>query len=132
MFSEKEIAYLDSQRLARIATVSSELQVDVSPVGFDFDGQYFYTYSSIMKKTNRYKNVAAGNTKVSLVVDDLETIDPHTPRGIKIHGIADIVEREGPYGKGLHLRIAPTKSWSYGILEPAFQNGHWTTTKMTW
>jgi pyridoxamine 5'-phosphate oxidase family protein len=37
MFSDKEIAYLQSQRLARIATVSKERQPDVAPVGFDFD-----------------------------------------------------------------------------------------------
>jgi len=45
IFSEKEIEYLKSQRLARIATVnvSSEdqtIQPDVVPVGFDFDGDY--------------------------------------------------------------------------------------------
>jgi hypothetical protein len=42
MFSDKEISYIKSQRLARIATASSELQPDVAPVGFDFDGTYFY------------------------------------------------------------------------------------------
>ena len=41
IFSEKEIEYLKSQRLARIATVnvSSEdqtIQPDVVPLGFDF------------------------------------------------------------------------------------------------
>jgi pyridoxamine 5'-phosphate oxidase family protein len=43
MFSEKEIEYLKSQRILRIATAvgSSErsVQPDVVPVGFDFDGQ---------------------------------------------------------------------------------------------
>jgi pyridoxamine 5'-phosphate oxidase family protein len=41
MFSEKESAYLKSQRVARIATASKRLQPDVAPVGFDFDGTYF-------------------------------------------------------------------------------------------
>ena len=45
IFSEKEIEYLKSQRLARMATVnvSSEdqtIQPDVVPVGFDFDGDF--------------------------------------------------------------------------------------------
>lgn len=44
MFSDKEINYLKSQRLARVATVSGELQPDVSPVGFEFDGESFYIY----------------------------------------------------------------------------------------
>jgi pyridoxamine 5'-phosphate oxidase family protein len=42
MFSDKELSYLKTQRLARIATASRELQPDVAPVGFDFDGTYFY------------------------------------------------------------------------------------------
>ncbi len=41
--SEKEVEYIKSQHLARISIVSPEdLQPDVSPVGFDFDGEYFY------------------------------------------------------------------------------------------
>jgi hypothetical protein len=36
MFSENEITYLKSQRIARIATASAQLQPDVVPVGFDF------------------------------------------------------------------------------------------------
>ena len=42
MFSEKEIAYLKSQKLARIATVSADGEPDVAPVGFTFDGQRFH------------------------------------------------------------------------------------------
>ena len=57
IFSEKEIEYLKSQRLARIATVnvSSEdqtIQPDVVPVGFDFDGDYLYVGGiNILKST---------------------------------------------------------------------------------
>ena len=59
MFSEKEMQYLKSQRVARIATasVSSEkdkngfvIQPDIAPVGFDFDGEYLYvggTFSNL-------------------------------------------------------------------------------------
>ena len=48
LFTEKEIEYIKSQRLARIATSSfsssnvESSQPDVAPVGFDFDGEYFY------------------------------------------------------------------------------------------
>ena len=42
MFTEKEKEYIKSQRLARIATTSKDnLQPDVVPVGFDFDGAEF-------------------------------------------------------------------------------------------
>src|SRR6266704_6487140 len=78
LFSEKEIEYLKSQRIARIATAvgSSErsVQPDVVPVGFDFDGQYFYVGGINILKSRKYKNVLKNN-KVALVIDDLKTID---------------------------------------------------------
>ena len=75
MFSEKEVNYMKSQRLARIATVSKELQPDVAPVGFEFDGAYFYVGGLNLSKSLKYKNVLH-NPKVSLVIDDLESITP--------------------------------------------------------
>src|SRR5215218_8467451 len=38
MFTEKERAYLSSQRLARLATVSPSGQPDADVVGFELDG----------------------------------------------------------------------------------------------
>lgn len=63
MFSEKEIAYLKSQRLARIATASKESQPDVAPVGFDFDGTYFYVGGRNLGTTLKYRNIQ-NNPKV--------------------------------------------------------------------
>jgi pyridoxamine 5'-phosphate oxidase family protein len=40
-FSEPEVQYLKSQRLARIATATVQGKPDVSPVAFEFDGTYF-------------------------------------------------------------------------------------------
>jgi hypothetical protein len=47
IFSQKEIEYLKSQRLARIVTAASiqeerAVQPDVIHIGFDFDGEYLY------------------------------------------------------------------------------------------
>lgn len=123
MFSDKEIKYLNSQRLARIATVSIQLQPDVAPVGFEFDGQHFYIGGLQQEKTNKYKNVANGNRKVALVIDDLESVNPWKPRGIKIHGEAEIVEREGKLGPGAYLKVTPEKYWSWGIERPVFEEG---------
>src|SRR5262245_54009659 len=119
MFSEQEIAYLKSQRLARIATVSNKLQPDVAPVGFEFDGQHFYIGGIRQKKTNKYKNVANGNNKVALVIDDVESIDPWKPRGIKIHGFARVVDRQGQFGP--YLEVTPERTWSWGIERPVFE-----------
>lgn len=123
MFSDKEMQYLKSQRLARIATVSNELQPDVAPVGFEFDGEYFYIGGHNPTKTLKYKNVLGGNTKVALVVDDLESISPWKPRGIKIHGKAEIVERQGQFGPAPYLKVIPEKYWSWGIEQSIFEEG---------
>ena len=89
MFSEKELAYLKSQRLARIATVSAAGEPDVAPVGFAFDGEHFLVGGMDLKRTLKYKNAVATG-RVALVVDDFPTADPPQPRGIKIHGKARI------------------------------------------
>jgi pyridoxamine 5'-phosphate oxidase family protein len=122
MFSEKEIAYLQSQRLARIATASEDIQPDVAPVGFDFDGMHFYVGGFNLSKTLKYKNVQA-NPKVSVVIDDLESINPGRPRGIKIHGTADLTTREGHVGAGTYISIKPKETRSWGIEEPAIKLG---------
>ena len=60
------------------------------PVGFDFDGNYFYVGGMNLLKSTKYRNVLKNN-KVPLVIDDLKSIDPCDPRGMKIYGTADIV-----------------------------------------
>lgn len=100
IFTQKEIEYLKSQRLARIATAPAQLQEstqpDVVPVGFDFDGEYLYVGGMNLVKSTKFRNVLQNN-KVAIVVDDLKSIDPWDPRGIRIYGIADIVTRQGGY-----------------------------------
>jgi pyridoxamine 5'-phosphate oxidase family protein len=117
MFSEKESAYLKSQRLGRIATASREgLQPDVAPVGFDFDGTYFYVSGFDLKKTLKYKNVLV-NPKVAFVVDDIVSVQPWKVRGIKVHGDADLAARDGYAGQGTYIRIEPKRKWSWGVEE---------------
>ncbi len=123
MFSDREIDYLRSQKLARIATVSKGLQPDVAPVGYELEGDKFVIPSLDMEKTLKYKNIKNGNPKVALVIDDLESVNPWKPRGIKVHGTAEIVERTGRFGKGLYIEITPQKVWSWGIQKPALEEG---------
>jgi pyridoxamine 5'-phosphate oxidase family protein len=118
LFSEPEVQYLKSQRLARIATVSSKGQPDVVPVGFEFDGKSFYVGShsqEIFLRTLKYMNVKNGNRRVALTIDDLESVDPWRPRAIKVYGTAEVVDHKGMFGPGKYLRIAPRISWSFGI-----------------
>ena len=116
MFTEKEIAYMKSQRLARIGTVSDKSQPDVSPVGFRFDGEQFRIIGRNNRATRKYKNVAQGNTQVAMVIDDLASVDPWTPRGIRVYGTAEITE-DGS------LKIQPTISWSWNLEGPAMIDG---------
>ena len=129
MFTEKEIAYMRSQRLARIGTVSADSQPDVSPMGFEFDGEYFYIGGMNNAATRKYKNVVKGNSQVALAIDDLESVDPWAPRGIKLYGTADIVEREGYAGRSSYLRIRPTISWSWNLEGPAMVEGRFVPHK---
>ncbi len=138
-FSEKEIEYLKSQHLARIATaaqssVEGSIQPDVVPVGFDFDGDYLYVGGLNILKSTKYKNVLKNN-KVAIVIDDLKSVDPWDPRGIKIYGTADVVNRQGGYMEGTghsnpqYIRISPKKKWSWGIDEPIFVEGRFNVKK---
>jgi pyridoxamine 5'-phosphate oxidase family protein len=118
MFTEKEIAYLKSQRLTRFATTAPDGQPDVAPVGFEFDGEAFYIGGYNLPSTRKYKNVQAGQTQVALVVDDLQSINPWQPRGIRVYGWAEVVEHEGYVGRGDYLRITPQVSWSWNVETP--------------
>ncbi len=117
-FSDPEIQYLKSQRLARIATASPQGIPDVSPVAFEFDETYFFVGShsqEIFIRTKKYKNVRDGNQQIAIVIDDLESVQPWKPRGIKVNGTAEIVEHNGMFGPGKYLQITPIVSWSWGI-----------------
>ena len=141
-FSEKEIEYIKSQHLVRIATASvsskeeenGSIQPDVVPVGFDFDGEYFYVGGMNIVKSKKYKNVLKNN-KVAIVIDDLKSVDPWDPRGMKIYGIADIVTRQGGYMESTghsnpqYIRISPKKKWSWGIEEPVFVEGRFNVKR---
>lgn len=119
MFTEKEKAYINSQHLARLATVSKSNQPDVAPVGFRFDGKKFSITGFDITKTFKYKNVKAGNDLVSLVIDDLASVRPWQARGIKIHGKAEITEANGRASLVIH----PQRLWSWGVDGEAFKDG---------
>ncbi len=130
MLSKPEADYLKTQRLARIATVSPKGQPEVSPVGFEWDGKYFYVGThdpAFFPSTQRVKNISRGNNRVSLVVDDQVSVNPWVVRGLKVLGEAEIVEHKGIFGPGKYLRISPRVSVSWGI-EPQ-KKGEWSSSR---
>jgi pyridoxamine 5'-phosphate oxidase family protein len=121
-FTEEEHDYLRSQQLARLATVAADGQPDVVPVGFEFDGTYLFVGGIDPARTRKFRNVRDGNTKVAIVVDDLVSVDPWTPRYLRIYGNADFVERQGRFGAASYLRITPALSWSFNLAGQPFND----------
>ena len=117
-FSQEEIDYLRSQPLARLATIDGDGQPDVVPVAFEFDGASFWVGGSgaSVLSTRKMRNVAGGNDRVALVVDDMVSFDPFVARGVRVYGrTSGPVERVGLVGPGVYLRIDPTVSWSWNL-----------------
>ena len=131
-FSEEEVAYLKSQPLARIATVGTDGQPDVAPVGYEFDGTYFYVGGRAPEKTRKFLKVAAGNTKVALVIDDLVSTDPWTPRFLRVFGTGELIEwPAGRFGSSKYLRITPEISWSWNLTGIPYGGGPGTAPRRT-
>ena len=79
---------------------------------------------------SKYKNVRAGNDKVALLIDDMESIKPWKPRGIRIYGTAEFIERTGQFGPGTYMRITPEVSWSSDLVGPALVDGKFQPNKI--
>jgi pyridoxamine 5'-phosphate oxidase family protein len=114
-FTAQEIAYVGSQQIARLATVAPDGQPDVVPVGFEFDGTSFSVGGIDPDRTRRTRNVQGGNDKVALVIDDVTTDGGWAPRFLRVYGTAELVERETPAGRQLHLKLTPALSWSWNL-----------------
>ncbi len=95
VFNQKEVKFLKESKLARLATVSPSGQPHVVPIGFEFDGEFFYFGGYRLTKSLKLKNIQRNN-KVGLVVDDLVSINPWTPRFIIIRGTAEILTEKAP------------------------------------
>jgi pyridoxamine 5'-phosphate oxidase family protein len=109
-FTELEVEYLRSQRLSRLATSSLSGQPDVSAVGFGVEGDAIVSGGIDLTKTIRFRHLQE-NPRATIVIDDLASTDPWTPRGIKVRGPATVEEHDG----SLRIRIQPEVIWSWGI-----------------
>lgn len=120
VFTEDEIAYLNNQRLGRLATANRSGQPHVVPVSFHYDA----TTGTIgigghnMDQSKKYRDVVA-NPQAALVVDDLVSTDPWTPRMIEIRGTVETFPEGGEHlssrVSGPWIRITPKRVFSFGI-----------------
>ncbi|CAB4994439.1 MAG: PPOX class F420-dependent oxidoreductase [Actinobacteria bacterium] len=109
-FTVAELNYLKSQPLMRFASASVNGRPDVAPVVFEIDDNDILTGGFDITHTVRYKNIQS-NPRVSVVVDDLASINPWSPRGIKIIGGA-IIEK---FNGSQRFRISPEVIISWAI-----------------
>lgn len=125
VFTPAEIAYLQSQRLGRIATVGPDGKPHVVPVGFRYNPQHdtIDVGGHDFAKRKKFRDVQH-NPWVAFVVDDLATVNPWRPRGIEIRGEAEILGTGGtdvvPNFDQEMFRIKPRRIVSWGIEAGSF------------
>jgi pyridoxamine 5'-phosphate oxidase family protein len=119
-----QIEYLAGQRLGRIATAGADHKPHVVPTSFRYNSELGTLDIGGMHvaTTKKYRDVQA-NGWAALVVDDLVSTDPWTPRMLEIRGRAEAIEQGGAdLGPGFgeaFIRIHPEKVNSFGIDQPA-------------
>ena len=121
VFTDREIEYLISQRLGRLATVRPDCTPQIAPVGFrynaeldviDIGGRY-------LSQTRKFRNILE-NPHVSLVIDDV--LPPWQPRGVEIRGRAHTLPAGGnalfganyPVDEAM-IRITPVQIIGWGL-----------------
>jgi pyridoxamine 5'-phosphate oxidase family protein len=119
-FTPAEIAYLQSQRLGRIAT-AADGQPHVVPVTFRYnpaeDAIEIGGHGGFAKR-KKYRDVQQ-NPRVAFVVDDIESFQPWKVRGIEIRGEVEILPTGGnailPHLDPEMFRLRPHRIVSWGI-----------------
>jgi pyridoxamine 5'-phosphate oxidase family protein len=117
--TEAERAYLQSQPLARLATVDGAGAPQNNPVGAFLDEETgdIIIGGHAMGASRKFRNVQR-NGHVALVIDDLVSHDPWTVRGLEIRGTAvalEDVDPPVPFMSREVIRITPTWVTSWGV-----------------
>jgi pyridoxamine 5'-phosphate oxidase family protein len=132
-FTDEELDYLRSQPLARLATVASNGQPDVTPVALEVEGTTLWVCGAgeAVLRTRKIRNLIAGHRQIAIVVDDLPSLEPFIARGIRIYATAEgPIGRVGMVGPGYYVRVTPTISWSWN-LEGAAARDTWYEVRRT-
>ena len=122
VFTDKELAYLASQRLGRIATSGQDGQPHVVPTSFrhNLEADSIDVGGMRMSQTKKVRDVRRTG-RASIVVDDV--LPPWSPRMIEIRGTAEVLDSGGKaFGDNFEdviVRIRPTRIISFGIDEDA-------------
>jgi pyridoxamine 5'-phosphate oxidase family protein len=113
-FTDSELAYLTErrpERLGRIATVGKDDTPHVVPVGWRLkrDLDAIDVSGLNLGRTKKFRD-ARRTGRVAIVIDDLASVDPWSPRGIEVRGRAEVIEEPRPL-----IRIHPERIVSWGL-----------------
>ena len=127
-FTPQEIAYLQDQRLARIATVGPGGQPHVVPVAFRYNPKtdtIDVGGHGGFAQRKKWRDIQH-HAKVALVIDDIASYKPWKVRGVEIRGEAQELLTGGdsvrPGFDPEMLRIKPSRVVSWGLNGDV--NGH--------
>ena len=118
--TDSQIAYLHTQRLGRIATTGADHKPHVVPTSYRYNPESGTVDCGGMhvSTTKKFRDVRA-NGWAAIVVDDLASTDPWTPRMLEVRGRAEALDSGGdhlgPGFGGAFIRIHPDKVNTYGI-----------------
>jgi len=127
VFTPKEIEYLQSQRLGRLATVNPEGKPQIAPVGFRYNPELdaIDIGGRSMSNSKKFRNIRE-NPDISFVVDDV--LPPWQPRGVEIRGTAQALPSGGKalFGDRYEadegfIRITPAQIIGWGIDNQTYQ-----------
>jgi pyridoxamine 5'-phosphate oxidase family protein len=125
-FTPEEIAYLQSQRLGRLATVSQNGEPHVVPVSFRYNPEQdsIDIGGHSIVSTKKYRD-AVRYGRVAFVVDDV--LPPWKPRMIEVRGAVEGLPEGGKeivkdFSPEI-LRITPTRIISFGLNSDIVQPG---------
>ncbi|HUZ00273.1 MAG TPA: PPOX class F420-dependent oxidoreductase [Thermomicrobiaceae bacterium] len=117
-FTPAEIAFLESQRLGRLATVGESGELHVVPVRFHYDPARdgIDVTGRFLGKSKKYRDVQEDD-RVAFVVDGVSAAGG--PAGVEVRGSATAVRTGGdqitPGADPEYIRIRPTRIVSWGI-----------------
>ena len=114
VFTEPERSYLDGSLLGRLATVGADGMPHVAPLRWFYDS----TSDTLIlgghedfATTKKFRD-ARRHGLATLIIDDIASFDPFTPRGIEIRGRAEThIEGGEEVGRRLGLRYPLSSAW---------------------
>src|SRR5262245_33901060 len=122
-FTDKEVEYMSTQRLGRLATVQPNGSLQNSPVGFRYNAELDTVdiTGHGMVTSQKFRNLST-DPRVAFVVDDVITSPRWTVRCVEIRGTGEAVPPPDvpdptlrPGVDGAISRVHPTRIISFGL-----------------